>query len=156
MVPQISKLTNVKNFSTKYTIWRKEKNMTKKLELYRCNICNNLVEVLQEGVGELVCCEQPMELIQANSSEMEELNEKHIPVIEKEFDEVKIRVGAMKHPMTKEHHITFIQAISNDSKYVKTKFLSIEDEPELTVRTKQDSLWARALCNIHGLFKGEK
>ena len=129
--------------------------MTKKLELYRCHICNNIVEILQEGVGELVCCNQPMELINNNSSEIEDLNEKHIPVIEKEIDNVKIRVGAVKHPMTNEHHISFIQAISNDEKYIKTKFLSIEDEPELNLKTSNNSLWARALCNIHGLFKGD-
>ena len=130
--------------------------MTKKLELYRCDMCNNIIEVLQEGKGELVCCNEPMVLIKNNTSEIDELNDKHIPVIEKEIDNLKIRIGAKRHPMSHEHHITFIQAISSDEKYVKTKFLSIEDEPELNLKTKNDSLWARALCNIHGLFRGDK
>ncbi|MBQ3311390.1 desulfoferrodoxin FeS4 iron-binding domain-containing protein [bacterium] len=129
--------------------------MTNKLELYKCNVCNNLVEVLNDGFGELVCCNKPMELIECNTSEIEELNEKHIPVIEKEIDHMRIRVGAVMHPMTMEHHISFIQAISNDKKYVKTKFLDINETPELNVKTSSKTLWSRALCNIHGLFRGE-
>ena len=132
-----------------------ENTMTKKLELYKCNLCNNLVEVMHEGVGELVCCNQPMEIVECNTSEISDLNEKHIPVIEKQIDNMNIRVGAVLHPMTEEHHIYFIQAISHDKKYVKTKFLEINETPELNVKTSSESLWSRALCNIHGLFKGE-
>ena len=60
--------------------------MTEKLQLYRCNICNNLVEVLIEGKGELVCCGQPMELITEHESDVKELNDKHVPVIEKTIE----------------------------------------------------------------------
>lgn len=127
--------------------------MTEKLGLYRCNVCGNLVEVLSEGEGELVCCSQPMELVVVNTSDNQDFNDKHVPVTEKTIDGVLIRVGAVKHPMSEEHHINFVQAISKDKKYVKTKFLSIEDEPALHVKCNCNSLWARALCNIHGLFK---
>lgn len=129
--------------------------MTQKLELYKCNICHNLVEVLSEGNGELVCCGNLMELIPTNTSEDESINDKHIPIITKTIDGVQIRVGATKHPMTEEHHINFIQAISSDKKYVKTKFLSTEEDPMLCIKCDCKSLWARALCNIHGLFKGD-
>jgi superoxide reductase len=37
--------------------------MTKKKEIYKCEICGNVVEVLEEGGGQLVCCGQPMKLI---------------------------------------------------------------------------------------------
>ena len=128
--------------------------MTNKLELYKCEICGNLVEILQNGQGELVCCEEKMKLIQTNENENESLNDKHVPIIEKIIDGYKIRVGSTIHPMTAEHHINFIQAISGDEKYVKTKFLSLEDIPELNVNCNCDSsIWTRALCNIHGLFK---
>ncbi|MBR2526127.1 desulfoferrodoxin FeS4 iron-binding domain-containing protein [bacterium] len=130
--------------------------MTEILELYKCNICGNLVEVIQNGQGELICCGKPMEQIKTNNSDMEELNDKHVPVIEKVVDGYTIRIGSTKHPMTEEHHINFIQAISKDNKYIKTKFLSVEEEPELSIKCKcEASLWARALCNIHGLFKKE-
>ena len=108
--------------------------MTEKLELYKCSICNNLVEVLECGQGELVCCGKPMELIKANDSDKPELNDKHVPVIEKTVDGYKIRIGTSIHPMTQEHHIKFIQAISKDLKYVKTKFLSIAETPELNIK----------------------
>lgn len=127
--------------------------MTKKSELYRCNVCQNLIEILSEGNGELVCCNQPMELLKENCSESENLADKHVPVIEKITGGYKIRVGAKKHPMSEEHHINFIQVISKDGKYVKTKFLSLEDEPESDLKCDGKSIWARALCNIHGLFK---
>ncbi|MBR1680552.1 desulfoferrodoxin FeS4 iron-binding domain-containing protein [bacterium] len=127
--------------------------MTEKLELYKCNVCSNVVEVLSAGQGNLVCCGQPMELIKTETSDKTELNDKHVPVIEKVVDGFKIRIGATKHPMTEEHHINFIQAISKDGKYTKTKFLTLEDEPELGVKCNCQTLWARALCNIHGLFK---
>ena len=129
--------------------------MTEKLGLYRCNVCGNLVEVLSEGEGELVCCSKPMELVVVNTSDNQDFNDKHVPVTEKTIDGVLIRVGDVKHPMSEEHHINFVQAISKDKKYVKTKFLTIEDDPELQVKCNCSSLWARALCNIHGLFKGD-
>ena len=129
--------------------------MTKKLELYKCDICGNLVEILASGHGALVCCEKPMILIKTELTENEELNDKHIPVIEKVVDGFKIRIGATTHPMTKEHHIEFIQAISKDEKYIKTKFLTTEEIPELNAKCNSQTLWARALCNIHGLFKKE-
>ena len=95
-----------------------------------------------------------MELIKPNNSDMPELNDKHVPFIEKTVDGYKIRIGTSVHPMTQEHHINFIQAISKDLKYVKTKFLSIDETPELDIKCKcEKSVWARALCNIHGLFK---
>ena len=130
--------------------------MTKKLELYRCSVCENLVEVLSCGNGELVCCGKPMELINTNESDLKELNDKHVPLIEKNIEGFTIRVGSTVHPMTNEHHIDFIQAISKDFKYVKTKFLSVEEAPQLNIKCKcENSVWARALCNIHGLFKKE-
>lgn len=130
--------------------------MTEKLQLYRCNICNNLVEVLIEGNGELICCDHPMELITEHESEVKELNDKHVPVIEKTIEGVNVRVGAVKHPMTEEHHIIFIQAISKDKKYIKTKYLDAnKDEAELNLKCNCPNIWSRALCNIHGLFKGE-
>ena len=41
--------------------------MTKRLQIYKCEVCGNIVEVLHEGVGELVCCNQPMKLMQENT-----------------------------------------------------------------------------------------
>jgi superoxide reductase len=37
--------------------------MTDVGQVYKCNICGNVVEVLNAGAGELVCCGEPMELL---------------------------------------------------------------------------------------------
>jgi superoxide reductase len=45
--------------------------MTKLKEVYKCNVCGNIVEVIHTGEGELVCCGQPMELKVAKTEEEE-------------------------------------------------------------------------------------
>ncbi|MCA9487872.1 MAG: desulfoferrodoxin FeS4 iron-binding domain-containing protein [Nanoarchaeota archaeon] len=37
--------------------------MTEKNQVYRCEVCGNLVKVVEAGDGKLVCCGQPMKLI---------------------------------------------------------------------------------------------
>jgi len=41
-----------------------DNKMTKVGEIYRCEICGNVVEVKEAGFGELVCCGQPMKLVE--------------------------------------------------------------------------------------------
>lgn len=41
--------------------------MTQKQEIYRCNICGNIVEVLHNSTGILECCKNPMELLKEKS-----------------------------------------------------------------------------------------
>ena len=80
--------------------------MTKKLELYKCNICGNIVEVLVSGMGELVCCGEAMEhLAPKNTDDM--ITEKHTPEINNYDEGTVIRIT--NHPMEKEHYIMFLQ-----------------------------------------------
>jgi len=126
--------------------------MTEKLELYKCNICGNIVEVVIDGVGELVCCGQSMEKMEAKTFADEMLQEKHIPILNT-FDEgVEVRVGSVLHPMTDEHYIQFIEAYSEDKKYIKRKYLSPNEEPVLKLKCNCADTVARELCNIHGLW----
>jgi superoxide reductase len=81
--------------------------MTEKGQIYKCEICGNVVEVLDEGVGELVCCGQPMKLIEEKTED--EGKEKHVPIIEKNEEGVKVKVGSVPHPMTEEHYIEWIE-----------------------------------------------
>ena len=67
--------------------------MTKKLQVYKCEVCGNIVEVLHEGQGELVCCGRPMTLFKEKSQE--EGEEKHLPVIEKTEIGIKVKVGSI-------------------------------------------------------------
>jgi superoxide reductase len=122
--------------------------MTKRGEVYKCNICGNIVEVLHSGVGTLVCCGQPMHLIKANADDSAS-KEKHVPIIKGK----KVLVGATPHPMAPEHYIEWIEASSEDKKETAKVFLKPNDKPEAAFSFKVKS--ARAYCNLHGLWKSK-
>ncbi len=126
--------------------------MTEKLELYRCEICGNLVEVIITGNGDLVCCGEPMNLLTANTEEAMK-GEFHLPIkhITPEGDEI-IQVGEKPHPMTEEHYIQFIQAISEDGQSILLKFLKPNMEPNMSLEFNAGDYIAREYCNIHGLW----
>jgi len=124
--------------------------MTKSNEIYKCNICGNIVEVLHTGVGELVCCGQPMQL--QNPNTVDAAIEKHVPVVEKAIEGVVIHVGATEHPMLPEHYIEWVEAICSNGKIVRKHF-SAGDKPELRLPNAETTdLKVRAYCNIHGLW----
>lgn len=124
--------------------------MTNHLEFYRCEICGNIVQVMHHGAGELVCCGKPMTLLEPHTL-ADEKHEKHVPV----FIENKIQVGSVPHPMTQEHHIEFIQGISDDKKQILTKFLDVNDEPQMSL-SENSYTTATEYCNLHGLWQGSK
>lgn len=126
--------------------------MTKILEMYKCNICGNIVEVVASGYGELVCCGEPMEHLKEHTKEEEMLGEKHIPFVTKSDNGFEIKVGSIPHPMTDEHYIMFIEANSPDKRYVKRKYLYPGEEPEMNLKCACDDVVVRELCNIHGLW----
>ena len=125
--------------------------MAKKFEIFRCNVCGNIVEIVNGGAGELVCCGEPMELIKVKNEET--LVEKHKPVISSKGENITIMVGEVIHPMTEEHHIEFIEAISLDGKYLYRKYLTADEHPKMEFFCKTDKMIARELCNIHGFFE---
>ncbi len=131
--------------------------MTQLHQVYKCEVCGNITEVLHTGVGELVCCGQPMNLLEEKSQEKG--NEKHLPVIEElpanvcqGKDGYKIKVGSAEHPMEVEHWIEWIEIITKDGKTGK-KFLLPGDKPEVEFHTRAEILEVRTYCNIHGLWK---
>ncbi len=130
--------------------------MTNKLEIYKCNVCGNIIEVINPGEGELVCCSLPMEHLE-EKKEDSQFQEKHVPIISTEGENKIIRVGSIPHPMEQNHYIIFIEAISPDKKYIKRKYLSPNEEPKLDLKStcNYDNFTARELCNIHGLWTNE-
>lgn len=127
--------------------------MTKKLEIYKCEICGNIVEVLFEGAGELVCCGQPMQNMAEHTSKDETLSEKHVPQLTKTDEGFDITVGSILHPMEENHYIMMIEAQSADGRYVKRKYLHPTEEPKLSLKCNcEEEVIARELCNIHGLW----
>ena len=125
--------------------------MTEIKQIYKCEICGNIVEVLHEGAGELVCCNQPMKLQLENT--VDASNEKHIPVIEKDEQGVIVKVGSIAHPMDEDHYIEFIE-ISTEKGSSK-KFLNPGELAQAMFPVKTNNVKARAYCNLHGLWKSE-
>lgn len=129
--------------------------MTKKLELYKCNVCGNIVEVLFSGIGDLVCCGEKMEhLVPQNSDNEVELTEKHTPEINT-YDEGTV-VSVLKHPMIKEHYIMMIQAESENKNEVHIKYFYPDDTAEINLPEIKNISSAISYCNIHGLYKGTR
>jgi len=124
--------------------------MANKLEIYKCSKCGNIVEVLYAGAGELVCCGEPMELLEEKTADA--ATEKHVPVNEKIDGGYKVKVGSLAHPMQEAHYIEWIELLADGKAY--RQFLEPGDEPEAVFNVQADSVWAREHCNIHGLWKG--
>ena len=124
--------------------------MTNLREIYKCNVCGNIVEVLHAGVGELVCCGEPMELMKEKTEDS--TVEKHVPYIEKTSDGALVKVGQNQdHPMIAEHYIEWIQIIADGASY--RMFLKPGDKPQAKFEIKADKIEAREYCNVHGLWK---
>jgi superoxide reductase len=123
--------------------------MTERLEVYKCEVCGNIVEVLHEGQGELVCCGQPMKLLVEGA--VDAAKEKHVPVIEKTADGLKVKVGSAPHPMEEKHYIEWIEVIADGMAY--RQFLKPGEMPEATFNIAAQKVTAREYCNIHGLWK---
>jgi len=143
--------------------------MTKLKQIYKCQVCGNIVEVIHAGEGTLVCCGQDMILQKENTSDAERFHEKqspsgnlknpsevassiekHVPIIEKNEEGVLVKVGSEPHPMTEEHYIEWIE-ISTEIGESK-KFLKPNGSPEKMFPVKAQVKQARAYCNLHGLW----
>lgn len=125
--------------------------MAKKLGIYKCEICGNVVEVLHEGKGELVCCGQPMKHYEENT--VEAAYEKHIPVSEVGTDGLLVKVGSADHPMEEKHYIEWIEVVAGNKAY--RQFLKPGDLPQARfVLEDYNNVVVRAYCNLHGLWKG--
>lgn len=123
--------------------------MTKQLQIYKCEACGNIVEVLHAGGGALSCCGREMQLLVENT--VDAAREKHVPVIEKTATGVKVTVGAAPHPMEEKHYIEWIELIADGKAY--REFLMPGDRPEAEFAVSAARVSAREHCNLHGLWK---
>jgi len=123
--------------------------MAERLQVYKCEVCGNIVEVLHGGGGELVCCGEAMKLSVENT--VDAAKEKHVPVMEKQADSVKIKVGSVAHPMEEKHYIEWIELVAGDKVY--RQFLQAGQAPEAVFCPEGAAATARAYCNLHGLWK---
>ena len=123
--------------------------MTEKKQIYKCNVCGNIVEVLHAGAGQLVCCGQPMEWLKENT--VDASKEKHLPVMEKTEKGILVKIGSVPHPMEEEHYIEWIEIIADGLAY--RKFLQPGDKPEAEFSIEAEQIETREYCNLHGLWK---
>ena len=123
--------------------------MAERLEVYKCEACGNIVEVLTGGAGELVCCGEAMKLMTENT--VDAAKEKHVPVIEQTADGIKVKVGSTAHPMEEKHYIEWIEIIADGKAY--RQFLNPGEAPEAVFPIQAAQVTAREYCNIHGLWK---
>jgi len=122
---------------------------TQRSQIYKCSVCGNEVEVIHAGAGELVCCGVPMDLLAENTTDA--AREKHVPVIEKLDQGVRVKVGSVPHPMEENHYIQWIEVIA-DGKTCR-QYLNPGEEPEAVFPIEAEQVTAREICNLHGLWK---
>ena len=125
--------------------------MPERFEIYKCEACGNIVEVIEGGGAELVCCGEEMKLMSENT--VDAAQEKHVPVIEKSDGTVKGIVGDVPHPMEEKHYIQWIELIADGRSY--RQFLEPNQRPEAEFRITAERLTAREYCNLHGLWKAD-
>lgn len=123
--------------------------MTERLQIYRCELCGNMVEIVHAAAGTLVCCGENMTLLKEGTTDA--AVEKHVPVVEKVAGGFKVKVGEVTHPMEEKHYIEFIELIVDGK--VCRKYLNPGEPPEAVFDVKADSAVAREYCNLHGLWK---
>ena len=127
--------------------------MTKVRELYKCNICGNVVEVVNSGAPTLVCCQQPM--VKLDALAQDGAKEKHVPVLNMTAEGLLVKVGEVPHPMEEKHSIRFIEVLTANQ--VLRAELAPGQEPQaLFAVAKEDVLEVREYCNLHGLWKTEQ
>ncbi len=123
--------------------------MAQRLEVYKCNLCGNIVEVMTGGAGALVCCGQDMVLMSENT--VDAAQEKHVPVATKVDGGWEVAVGSVAHPMDDNHWIEWIEINANGTSY--KEFLNPGQEPKAFFPVDAAAVTARAYCNLHGLWK---
>ena len=123
--------------------------MAEQLDVYKCSVCGNIVEVLTGGAGELFCCDEAMEKLEAKTADA--ATEKHVPVVSAVECGFKVVVGSTLHPMVDDHYIEWIELLADGKAY--RQFLKPGDAPEAVFILEAENVSAREHCNKHGLWK---
>ncbi|MDQ7097173.1 desulfoferrodoxin [Desulfosporosinus sp. PR] len=127
--------------------------MTKLREMYKCSVCGNVIEVVHQGASALVCCNTPMEKLEAKAEDTG--REKHVPVLEASGDGILVKVGSVEHPMEEKHSIRFIEVLTKDQVIRAELVPGQKPAAEFSVKP-EEVLEVREYCNLHGLWKINK
>lgn len=123
------------------------------VKLFRCSHCGNIVEKIEDSGVPVVCCGEPMVELVPNTTDA--ATEKHVPVVEVEGDIVKVTVGSVEHPMTEEHHISFIMLETSEGVYRKPLDPTGKPHAEFALKAGEKALTAYEYCNLHGFWKAD-
>jgi len=123
--------------------------MAETMQVFRCEVCGHVIQIMHGGAGTLVCCNQPMTLLTENTTDAAQ--EKHVPVVEREDGQIKVHVGSVDHPMDEKHYIEWIEVVAEG--VVMQRYLKPGDAPAATFATDARELTVRAYCNLHGLWR---
>ncbi len=123
--------------------------MPERNEIYKCDVCGVIVEVVHSSKGKLVCCGKPMTIMAENT--VDAAKEKHVPVIEKDAGGIKVKVGEVAHPMEEKHYIEWIELLADGKVY--RQHLNPGEAPEAYFEIKADKVQAREYCTLHGHWK---
>jgi superoxide reductase len=126
--------------------------MVEKKQVYKCEVCGNLVESLWNGKPDIFCCNQPMVKLVANT--VDAAKEKHVPVIIRDGNKVTVKVGEVDHPMTPQHYILFVEVIAGEKIY-RHDFKEGDAKAEAVFCIEEATISARAYCNLHGLWSSK-
>lgn len=123
--------------------------MSIKRKYFICDTCKNIVGLISDGGGALVCCGEPMRELKAG--EVDAAAEKHVPVVRRDGTHIAVEVGSVPHPQTAEHHIAWIAACSEG--FTQRKELPIGVPPACAFAVSEGPVTVYAYCNLHGLWE---
>ena len=124
--------------------------MPQRFAIYKCSLCGNIVEVMYDGGGTLMCCATEMDCMEENI--VDAAKEKHIPVLTKTDNGYEVKVGEVEHPSEEKHYIEWIELILNDGQSLE-KFINPGEHPIAQFTTNAEVVTVRTYCNLHGLWK---
>jgi superoxide reductase len=122
---------------------------TKRFQIYKCPVCDTVVEVLHQWSLELVCCGPAMVPVRAKTKQ--EGWEDHTPAIEEVEGGYRISVGESPHPMTKAHRIEWIEVVAEGRSH--RQFLSPGQAAEAVFAAKSPDAVIRLYCTAHGMWQ---
>ena len=126
--------------------------MTQRFQVYRCDICGNMVNLMAVGRGDLVCCQKPMRLLVEQHKEAGK--EKHVPVVERTEHGIRVRIGSIPHPMEDRHFIEWIEV--RNGPLALLRMLKPDEPPEGEFPLRETNVKVRCYCTMHGLWANKK